>query len=240
MTVAKRIWCAAALWACGVPLNIAMAQVEPGVYAGFLFGMTDSKASASDFNDTALSVYDSVNTIADIRNPPSLDTEDSGYGFAVGYRFTSWLAVEGGYMDLGDRSYRETASGRRFFLDENGDVASVPANFSQRVSSNIAGFTVTALGIVPLSYRWEAYGRAGFIIGDDEVDVSISDDTNGGNATFDASESASDVMLGIGISFSLAEIYGLRAEFTRILDAGDSISGEGDIDLLSLGVTVRF
>ena len=115
-----------------------------------------------------------------------------------------------------------------------------PANFTNRLTSSIAGFTISALGIVPLSYRWEAYGRAGFMIGDDELSIRISDDTNGGSADFDASESATDVMVGIGIAFSLVEIYSLRAEFTRILDAGDDISGESDIDLLSIGVAVRF
>jgi opacity protein-like surface antigen len=240
MKVAKRIGLAAALWACGTPLNFAVAQVEPGIYAGVLFGNAAGKGAASDFDALAQDVYASVNTSGDIRNRPNFDDEDSGYGFAVGYRLTSWLAIEGGYVDLGEQSYRETASGRRFFIDENNMPASVPANFSQRLDSSIAGFMLAALGIVPLSYRWETYGRLGIMIGNDEIDISISDDTNGGNARFDTSESATDFMAGVGVSFSLAEIYNLRAEFTRILDAGDDLSGESDIDLLSIGVTVRF
>jgi OmpA-OmpF porin, OOP family len=240
MKSAKRLGLMAALWILGVPLNVALAQAEPGIYASLFFGNSQGQGSPGDFDPVALAVYSAVNSAADVRSRPSLDDKDSGYGFAVGYRFNRWLAVEGGYVDLGDRSYRETASGRRFGFDQAGAPTTFPANFTTRVKSNVAGFLISALGVVPLSYRWEAYGRAGIMIGNDEVDLAITDDTNGGRATFDVSESATDVLLGVGVSFSLAEVYSLRAEFMRVLEAGDELSGESDIDLLSLGVTVRF
>ncbi len=239
MKLAKRVWLIGLIWACGIPLNVALAQVEPGIYAGFFFGASDSQGSAGDFDASALAVYDAFTITADTRNAPGFDTKDSGYGFAVGYRFNSWLAVEGGYVDLGDAVYRETSSGR--FQDENGAPIGAPRDFSVRLTSNIKGFSVSALGILPLSYRWEAYARAGFLIGDDELSIGISDDTAGERASLDVSGSTTETMLGVGISFTLVEIYSLRAEFMRVLDAGKSdISGENDIDLLSIGVTVRF
>ena len=36
------------------------------------------------------------------------------------------------------------------------------------------------------------------------------------------------------------EIYDLRLEFQRIFDAGDETTGEADLDMISLGVTVVF
>jgi hypothetical protein len=39
---------------------------------------------------------------------------------------------------------------------------------------------------------------------------------------------------------SLAEVYTLRAEFTRIFDAGSDVFGEADADLVSIGLTVAF
>ena len=39
---------------------------------------------------------------------------------------------------------------------------------------------------------------------------------------------------------SFLEIYSVRAEYLRVFDVGDEFTGEGDIDMISLGVTVAF
>jgi OmpA-OmpF porin, OOP family len=230
MKVTKRIMVAAALCGCGIPLNAAMAQAEPGIYAGFFVGATDSKGTPSGASQAGFAAFGIVPS-GPIMGAKE-DQEDSGYGFQVGYRFNRWLAIEGGYVDLGETTFRATTAGTLMGDPDSADT------FSQKLTSNIAGLTVTALGIVPLSFRFEAYGRAGLLIGNDELEVRAANST--GSANFDVSESATDTLLGIGVSFTLAEIYSLRAEFTRILDAGDEISGENDIDMLSLGLTVRF
>ncbi len=233
MKVATRIMLAATLFASGAPMNMALAQADPGIYAGFFFGASDSKSSAGDFADQAQLVYGSFGIATAPSAISPLDTEDSGYGFQVGYRFNSWLAIEGGYLDLGDTTYRETALG--VFVDDPDQQVDT---FSQKITSKVSGLTVSVLGIIPLSYRWELYGRAGLLFGNEEVDNRIANSFD--SVSFDASESITDVMLGAGISFSLAEIYSIRAEFLRVLDGGDEFVGESDIDLLSLGVTVRF
>ena len=240
MKVAKRLWLAGTILACGLPgVVLAQAQAEPGVYASLFLGSVDNSISKGEFGLSAQAVYDGFGIQTSVRNSPSLDNTDSSYGFAVGYRFNQWFAIEGGYVDLGEASYRETSTGR--FLDNTGAPQGPPSDFTVRLKSNIAGFTFSALGVVPLTYRLEAYGRVGFLIGDDELEIDISNDTNGGSASFDVSENSTETMIGIGLAFSLVEIYSIRAEFTRILDAGkDDVSGEADIDLVSLGVTVRF
>jgi len=230
MKVTKRIMVAAALCGCGIPLNAALAQAEPGIYAGFFFGATDSKGSPSGASQAGFDAFGIVPSGPIARGKE--DQEDSGYGFQVGYRFNRWLAIEGGYVDLGETTFRASTPGTLMGIPGSADT------FTQKITSNIAGLTATVLGIVPLSYRFEAYGRAGFLIGDDELEVRAANSTD--SANFDVSESTTDTMLGIGLSFSLAEIYSVRAEFMRVLDAGDEISGENDIDMLSVGLTVRF
>jgi opacity protein-like surface antigen len=56
------------------------------------------------------------------------------------------------------------------------------------------------------------------------------------------SQEASEVefKFGIGASYSFTRNLALRAEFERFLDVGDSDTGEGDVDLISIGVTFRF
>jgi OOP family OmpA-OmpF porin len=230
MKVMNRVIVAAALWGCGTPLNVALAQAEPGIYAGFFFGATDSKGTPSGASQAGFAAFGIVpnGPVTGARE----DREDSGYGFQVGYRFNRFLAVEGGYVDLGDTIFRASAAGTL-----NG-VAGTEDTFTQKLTSNISGLTTSVLGIVPISFRWEAYGRAGLLIGNDELDVRAANSVD--SASFDVSESATDTFFGAGVGFFLAEIYSVRAEYTRILDAGDEISGENDIDMLSLGLTVRF
>ena len=229
MKVMKRVILATALWGCGVPLNVALAQAEPGIYAGFFFGISDSDGTPAGASQAG---FDAFGIVPNGPITSSQDPEDSGYGFQVGYRFNRWLAFEGGYVDLGDTTFRASAPATL-----NGDPTTADT-FTQKLTSNIAGLTASVLGILPINFRWEAYGRAGLLIGNDELDVRAANSAD--SASFDVSESVTDTFLGVGIAFSLVEIYSVRAEYTRILDAGDEISGENDIDMLSLGLTVRF
>jgi opacity protein-like surface antigen len=229
MKAMKRVILATALCGCGVPMNAALAQAEPGIYAGFFFGTTDSDGSPSGASQAGFDAFGIVPT-GPITS--SEDPKDSGYGFQVGYRFNRWLALEGGYVDLGDTTFRASTPAMLDGVPDSADT------FTQKLTSNIAGLTASVLGIVPINFRWELYGRAGLLIGNDELDVRASNSV--GSASFDVSESATDTVVGAGVAFFLAEIYSVRAEYTRILDAGDEISGENDIDMLSLGLTVRF
>jgi hypothetical protein len=230
MKVVKRLLVAAALWACGIPLNVAMAQAEPGIYAALYFGNANSEGTPASFSQAGFGGFGILPTGPIV--PTSQDKKDSGYGFQVGYRFNRYLALEGGYVDLGETTFKASAPGV-FLFNNSTDT------FTQKITSKVAGITLSALGVVPLGYRWEVFGRAGLLIDNNEVEVRAAD-SMGGSGSFDLSESATDVMAGVGVGFLLAEIYSIRAEFTRILDAGDEISGENDIDLLSLGFTVRF
>ena len=47
-------------------------------------------------------------------------------------------------------------------------------------------------------------------------------------------------LAGAGVGFTFAEIYTLRGEYQRVFDAGDDTVGEGDQDLVTVGVTVKF
>jgi hypothetical protein len=49
-----------------------------------------------------------------------------------------------------------------------------------------------------------------------------------------------DFFAGIGTSFNFLEIYDLRLEYQRIVDAGDKNTDEADADVITLGITVVF
>jgi hypothetical protein len=94
------------------------------------------------------------------------------------------------------------------------------------------------LGILPLSYRWEVYGRAGVLFASNELTLFLTDGV--GNFKDTLNGSSTDLLAGAGAGFTFAEIYTLRAEYQRVFDAGDDTVGEGDQDLATVGVTVRF
>ncbi len=201
-----------------------------GVYAGLSYVMAEKDSTRSVFENEALRIYN------DFRFQPqsttgSFDSKDSSYGFVVGWRLSEHIAVEGGYMDLGDVTYRDTSAG--VFNNTSQQT------WQQNVDSSTSGIALSALGILPLTYRWEIYARGGALISNSTESVFITDGI--GSQKFRGSKSGFDLLAGAGISFSVAEIYNLRLEYQRVFDAGEkSTLDEADVDLATFNVSVSF
>lgn len=207
---------------------------ELGFYVGFLYGDSEKEYDRENFSLLALDVYEGILGFSAEQRAFSTASDGEAYGFLAGYRLSQHLAFEGGYTYIGKQSYRESASG--FFFPTEGEPQ--PENWSLSLSSRTSGFELSALGILPISYSWELYARAGVLIASNTLSVYASN----GNLLFadQFNESSSDWLAGVGISWSLAEVYAIRAEFKRIFDAGEAVFGEADLDLVSIGVTVSF
>ena len=202
-----------------------------GIYAGISYSMVDKDSNRSDYANEALAVYNAFG-FTPLTSTASFDAKDSSYGFVVGWRLSEHIALEGGYMDLGDVSYRDRSTG----LFDNTPPAE---NWAQNVETSTSGITFSALGILPLSYRWEVFLRGGVMISNSEESVFITDGV--GSEKLRATQSGFDLFAGAGVSFSIAEIYNLRLEYGRVFDAGDdSTLDEADVDMATLNVTVSF
>jgi hypothetical protein len=183
---------------------------QTGIYAGVSIAMAEKDSTRSAFADEALLVYDAFG-FTPTSSSASLDPKDSSYGFVVGWRLTEHIALEGGYVDLGDVAYRDRSTG----LFAN---TPPPENWAQNIETSTSGIAVAALGILPLSYR---------------------DGVN--SQKLRATQSSFDLFAGAGVSFSLAEIYNIRLEYGRVFDAGDDdVLDEADVDMATLNVTVSF
>ena len=202
-----------------------------GIYAGISYSMVDKDSNRSDYANEALAIYNAFGFTPQTTTA-SFDAKDSSYGFVVGWRLTEHIALEGGYMDLGDVSYRDRSTG----LFDNTPPAE---NWAQNVETSTSGITLSALGILPLSYRWEVFLRGGVMISNSEESVFITDGI--GSEKLRATQSGFDLFAGAGVSFSIAEIYNVRLEYGRVFDAGDdSTLDEADVDMATLNVTVSF
>ncbi len=205
---------------------------QPGFYVGGLYGQGKKQIDIGGFDTYATTqVFPSPNVQLTVESMTSkLDDSDSGFGFVAGYRFNSHLAVEGGYLDLGSVKYRNNA---------RGNITGIPTDAVLNVDTETAGIAVSALGVWPLSYRWEVYGRAGALFSSNDFRAFYDDvEQNPRRAEF--SENDVDFLAAFGTSYNILEIYDLRLEFQRVFDAGDKTTGEADVDLISLGVTVVF
>jgi OOP family OmpA-OmpF porin len=203
---------------------------ELGVYAGLSFAMVEKDATRSVYEDEARAIYNAFG-FEPTSTTGTFDAEDTSYGFVVGWRMSEHLALEGGYMDLGDVSYRDTSEG---VFD-----GTSPETWQQNIDSGTSGIQLSALGILPLSYRWEVYGRGGVLISNSTESVFITDGI--GSEKLRGTKSGFDFLAGVGVSFSIAEIYNLRLEYQRVFDAGDDATLDAaDVDLATLNVTVSF
>jgi hypothetical protein len=204
---------------------------QTGIYAGISFAMVEKDSTRSAFQDEAVGIYDAFGFTPQSTSA-SLDSKDSSYGFVVGWRLTEHIALEGGYMDLGDVAYKDRSTG----LFAN---TPPPENWAQNIETSTSGIALSALGILPLSYRWETYARGGVLIANSEESVFITDGIN--SQKLQATQSSFDFFAGVGVSFSLAEIYNIRLEYGRVFDAGDDdVLDEADVDMATLNVTVSF
>jgi hypothetical protein len=164
-----------------------------------------------------------------VQNSSSLDKKDSSFGFLAGYRFTPYLAAEGAYLDLGALAYRARTQGS--FPDD-------PTTLTTNFDSETSGIALSGLAILPVSYRLEVYARAGVLLATNNFKLFLED--RGDTFHDEFSESSTDLLAGAGVSWSFFEIYDARLEFQRVFDAGDEATGEGDVDVVSLGIKVAF
>ena len=224
-----------------VPVFCSQAA-ELGFYVGGSYGNGSKTIDKASYDQFALDQYNTRYGFVPGSNPgdnvSSIDTENPGYGFVAGYRLNTHLAVEGGYMDLGKFRYQTVSSNGGFINPDDPTVLNPSPPLTLSANSRTAGFALTALGILPLNYRWEVYGRAGVLLASNELVLFA---TNGiGNDKVNFNGSSTDLLAGAGAGFTFAEIYTLRAEYQRVFDAGDDTVGEGDQDLATVGITVRF
>jgi hypothetical protein len=209
---------------------------EPGFYVGFMYGDASSEYNVEPFDNLTRAIYDLV-SFAPAQRAFTKGNDSEAYGFLAGYRLTQHIAFEGGYSALGKQTYRENSSG--VFVTGDPETPEVAEDWAVSLSSKTGGFSLSALGILPISYAWEVYARAGVLIGSNSMSIYASNGTDT-LVRDEFSESSTDWLAGAGIAVSLAEVYALRAEFQRIFDAGAEEFGESDLDLISIGLTVAF
>jgi len=207
-------------------------SAELGFYVGGMYGTATKDSSIEQFDALNQAWYNFFG-YAPATITRKLDDKSNTYGFRAGYRLFEHLAFEGGYMDLGSSKYRSQSTG--VFID---DPEQRPTTLNLNLDAKSAGIAVSALGILPITYSFELYARGGVVFTTNTVHTFAFNDT--GSETHEGSKSSTNLLAGVGMSMTFLEIYGARLEYLRVFDAGEDFTGKGDVDMITLGITVGF
>lgn len=184
-----------------------------GWYGGFSLGQSKIKIDDSFVTVTGATA-----------SSLTKDESDTGFKLYAGRRFNPNFALEGGFTDFGKFS-----ATRNVFA---------PVTGSAGATIKSSGFHLDALGILPLN-NFDLFAKAGVIYTTTKTDFSSSGAVTSGTSGGKKSELNGKV--GLGAAYRLSQALTLRAEWERALNVGDAnTTGEGDIDLLSIGLTWRF
>lgn len=150
----------------------------------------------------------------------SVDDSDSAFKAFFGYQFGPYVALEGGYVDLGEATADSAAPAATAALSaEGGYVAVLPR--------------------IPLGEVGAIFGRLGL----SAVDAKLA--ASGGGTSVRDSSGAGAVVFGAGGEVYLTEQIAVRAEWERhSFDEAFDIAGveieAPDIDLVSASLVFRF
>jgi OOP family OmpA-OmpF porin len=155
----------------------------------------------------------------------SKDETDTAYKLYAGYRLHRNFAVEGGWTDLGEWTATRNIT--------------APAVGSLRVNIEASGWHVDALGIFPLQNNFAFFGKLGGIYTTTKSNRSATGAVVlGGSPNREKSEF--NLKWGIGASYAFIRSLAARLEFEQVHKIGDSSTGEGDVQMFSIGLTYHF
>ena len=209
---------AALALAVGSASALAASQAE--WYAGFGVGY-----SSFDLDDSDVGAVLAAPPFGLTATNFSHDDSDIGYKIYGGYRFHPYIAAEVGYVQLGTASFDATVSRAGAGTgSSNTDVKSY-------------GLTLAAVGVLPVTDRFEAFGKLGAYVNRTKVEFDIYPPPLM-NSTSET-DTSTDLVLGIGATFYFNESVGIRAEWEWYSDVGyEDVTG--DVNMLSASVQFRW
>lgn len=200
------------------PLAIAG---ETGWYVGASIGNTSSDISSGDLAPACSTVLTC-----------SADDSDSSTNIFGGYQFNRHLAVEGGYVDLGDSATLDSNNG--------GGVLT-------HTTQETTGISVAGIGRYAFSEEWAVFGKLGMFLWDSDSNFSST-----AGAQLSANDSGTDLTYGVGISYRFGKQLALRLAWDRYTNLGNSgqvfptgappplETVDVDVNVYSVGLVYRF
>jgi hypothetical protein len=192
----------------------AMADEEHQWYAGATFGQARSDVSAGELTRKLEALgYDATATVD--------DETRSAWRVHAGYQWNRYLALEAGYVDLGDIDTR--------FSGSVADVAQFLADTNSLHPVSANGFDLAMIGRYEFGSRVAVNARMGSFFWKTDIRTD-----NASVQTVKRDDSGVDGLVGIGADINLYRGLSLNVEGTRYGIGGDHI------DFIGAGITWRW
>jgi len=206
---------AAALAAC-IVASTAAAQ-DRGTYIGIGVGQSRIQADTGAMDAAARRAGFTGSTT-------SADEHDTAWKLYLGHQYHRNFAVEASYTDFGRFSRSTQTTG--------------PA---ANLGGSVRGYAVSldAVGLAPVTERFTLFGKVGLQHWD--LDAQAASLAAGVATTATTSARGNDWKLGLGARYDFNRNIGVRFEWERFVNVGDSATtGRSNIDMLAVGVQYRF
>lgn len=222
---------------CATATLPASAETEAGFYVGLSAGQSSFDIEKSELDSVVLDVLFSQQLFVTSRSS-TFEDSDTELSFFAGYHFNPYIAVEAGYVDLGTAEYRSAQT-----VNPPGPIVSAPTSVDVDVEST--GFTVSALGSLPLGDVVDLHGHIGFLFANTDLSVAARIGAGVGKDT----ESLDSIggFFGVGAGFNFGEHWSVSLDWTRYDNVGDEDEDDDarteagfNIDALSVSAMFRF
>ena len=158
----------------------------------------------------------------------------------LGYQYSAHLAVEIGYLDLGEFSATSNTT------DTNS--SGVTRTRSIQETSEQRGLLFSAVGQYPVNDQWQLKGHLGLVWLDQTASGSARGQSVNAAGTVIATEREGSSksnkewapVIGLGTGYQLNPDWQLQLNWRRIIGTEPGVLGEQDLDLLTAGLSIRF
>ena len=213
MKTAKTVG-ALGLAAIALALSPIAGAVESAWYAGASMGQ-----SSADIDDQRIT----RSLLGSGFATTSIDEDERSAAGKIfgGYQFNRYVALEGGYFNLGKFGY----------------TASVSTAGSLSGEIKLQGLNLDVVGILPLTDRFSAFGRVGVIHAQARDNFSSTGLVN--RAPSSPRQNDTGYKFGAGVQYAFTDRLAVRGEVERYR-INDAIGNKGDIDMATVGLVYRF
>lgn len=190
------------------------AATQDGWYGGISIGRSEASISEERIRAELTAAGRTMTSIDE-------DHQDIGWKLFGGMKFNKHFALEGGYFNLGKFGFTATTSPTGTYTG----------------SAKVQGVNLDAVGILPITEKISAFGRAGLIY----AEVKDTFSGTGGVVVSNSNPKKSDgnFKYGFGVQYDFTPRLGLRGEWERYR-VNDAVGNTGDIDMLLVGLVYTF
>jgi OOP family OmpA-OmpF porin len=195
----------------------AAMAADSGWYGGLSIGQSRAEIADERIRTQLLGQGLTMTSIDD-------DDRDTGFKLFAGKKFNRNFAVEGGYFNLGKFGFTANTTPAGTFTG----------------SIKLQGLNVDAVGILPFTEKFSAFGRVGLIYTEGK-DTFTGTGAGAAVAALDPNpkKSEANYKFGVGVQYDLTRAWGLRGEWERYR-VNDAVGNKGDVDMLLVGLIYRF